>query len=54
MAKRKYLEAPLPSKKMPKGIPYIISNECAERFSYYGMSGLLTIFMTKHLMKPTS
>jgi len=35
---------------MPKGIPYIIANECAERFSYYGMSGLLTVFMTKHLM----
>jgi len=50
MAKSKYLEAPLPSKEMPKGIPYIISNECAERFSYYGMSGLLTIFMTKHLL----
>jgi len=50
MAKRTYLEAPLPSKEMPKGIPYIISNECAERFSYYGMSGILFIFMTKYLL----
>ncbi|MBN1845915.1 MAG: MFS transporter, partial [Sedimentisphaerales bacterium] len=42
----KYLTAPIPSKKMPKGIPYIIANEAAERFSYYGMNALLAIFMT--------
>ena len=35
---------------MPRGIPYIISNELAERFSFYGMKGILVIFMTKHLM----
>jgi POT family proton-dependent oligopeptide transporter len=35
---------------MPGGIPYIISNEAAERFSFYGMKGILTIFMTKYLM----
>lgn len=35
---------------MPKGIPYIIGNELAERFSYYGMKTILVIFMTKFLM----
>ena len=50
MAKSKYLQAPLPSKEMPKGIPYIISNEAAERFSFYGMKTILTIFMTQYLM----
>lgn len=36
--------------KMPKGIPYIIGNEAAERFSYYGMRTILVIFMTKYLV----
>ena len=34
---------------MPPGIPYIIGNEAAERFSYYGMSGILFAFLTEHL-----
>jgi POT family proton-dependent oligopeptide transporter len=50
MAKNKYLTAPVPSKKMPAGIPYILTNEAAERFSFYGMTGILVIFMTTHLM----
>lgn len=36
--------------KMPKGIFYIVGNEAAERFSYYGMRGILVVFMTKYLM----
>ncbi len=36
--------------KMPKGIPFIIGNEIAERFSYYGMKAILSIFMTEHLL----
>jgi POT family proton-dependent oligopeptide transporter len=36
--------------KFPTGIPYIIGNEFAERFSYYGMKGILTIFMTDYLL----
>ena len=45
----KYRTAPVEQKGMPKGIPYIVSNECAERFSYYGMQGILVIFMTQFL-----
>jgi POT family proton-dependent oligopeptide transporter len=46
----KYRSAPVPSTKMPKGIPYIISNEMAERFSFSGMRGILVVFMTTYLM----
>jgi POT family proton-dependent oligopeptide transporter len=35
--------------ELPKGIPYIIGNEAAERFSYYGMRAILVIFMTQYL-----
>lgn len=38
------------SNKMPSGIPYIIGNEMAERFSYYGMKAILTVFMTEYLL----
>jgi POT family proton-dependent oligopeptide transporter len=38
------------SDKMPKGIPYVIGNELAERFSYYGMRTILFTFMTEYLM----
>ena len=50
MANKQYLSAPVPSTEMPKGIPYIVTNEAAERFSFYGMKGILIIFMTKYLM----
>lgn len=45
-----YRSAPVSSDKMPGGIPYIIGNEAAERFSFYGMKAILVIFMTQHLM----
>ena len=35
---------------MPPGIPYIIGNEAAERFSFYGMRTILMVFMTQFLM----
>lgn len=38
------------AQKMPPGIPYIIGNEAAERFSYYGMRTILVMFMTKYLI----
>jgi POT family proton-dependent oligopeptide transporter len=34
---------------MPGGIPYIIGNETAERFSFYGMKGILAVFMVNYL-----
>ena len=35
---------------MPGGVPYIVGNEAAERFSFYGMKGILTVFMTQYLL----
>ena len=46
----KYLSAPPPIDHMPPGIPYIVGNEAAERFSYYGMRTILVPFMTKYLI----
>ena len=45
----KYLVKPHKTKKLPKGIPYIIANEAAERFSFYGMKAILIIYMTQYL-----
>jgi proton-dependent oligopeptide transporter, POT family len=45
-----YKDAPIETEGIPGGIPYIVSNEAAERFSFYGMKGILVIFMTKYLM----
>jgi proton-dependent oligopeptide transporter, POT family len=50
MAKTQYLTAPLKIEGMPPGVPYIVGNEAAERFSYYGMRSILVIFMTKYLL----
>ena len=35
--------------KMPSGIPFIVANEFAERFCYYGINAILTIYMTQFL-----
>jgi proton-dependent oligopeptide transporter, POT family len=53
MPKTPYRTAPVPSTTMPKGVPYIISNELAERFSFYGMKAILVVFMTHYLMGPS-
>lgn len=45
-----YLHAPPASRAMPRGIPYIIGNEAAERFSFYGMRTILVVFMTTYLV----
>jgi len=37
---------------MPPGVPYIIGNEAAERYSFYGMKAILVVFMTTALMGP--
>ena len=44
-----YRTAPVAQTGMPGGIPYIIGNEAAERFSYYGMRAILVVFMTQFL-----
>ena len=43
----------LPDQKlttMPGGVPFIVGNEAAERFSFYGMKTILVVFMTQYLM----
>ena len=49
MSKATYRTSPTDTTGMPGGIPYIISNEAAERFSFYGMKAILVIFMTEIL-----
>jgi POT family proton-dependent oligopeptide transporter len=40
---------PTETERMPAGIPFIVGNEAAERFSFYGMRAILTVFMIQHL-----
>lgn len=44
-----YRSVPEETESLPRGIKYIIGNEAAERFSYYGMRTILVVFMTKYL-----
>lgn len=44
-----YRSTPLETDRMPPGIPYIIGNEAAERFSFYGMRTILVVFMVQYL-----
>ncbi len=39
-----------PPAKMPSSVPYIVGNEAAERFSFYGMKAILMVYMTQSLM----
>ena len=50
MPHRPYLTRPVDSDRMPGGIPYIIGNEAAERFSFYGMKAILVVFMIRYLV----
>ena len=45
-----YRTTPTKTARMPAGIPYIVGNEAAERFSFYGMKAILAVFMTEHLV----
>jgi len=47
-----YRSNPLSTPGMPPGIPYIIGNEFAERFSFYGMRSILLVYMTMYLTQP--
>ncbi|HVJ45617.1 MAG TPA: POT family MFS transporter, partial [Luteolibacter sp.] len=44
-----YRTSPADIKGMPPGIPHIIGNEAAERFSFYGMKAVLAVFMAQYL-----
>ncbi len=44
-----YRTTPVDTDRMPPGVPWIIGNEAAERFSFYGMRTILTIFMANYL-----
>lgn len=48
-----YRTAPLDTDRMPPGIPFIIGNEAAERFSFYGMKTILAVFMTEYMLSAT-
>ena len=50
-----YRTSPSDTTGMPSGIPHIVGNEAAERFSFYGMKAILAVFMVKylHLMNDT-
>jgi proton-dependent oligopeptide transporter, POT family len=39
--------------RFPSGIFYIMGNEMAERFSYYGMTAILTTFLVRQFFNPT-
>ena len=40
-----YRTTAIETDRMPPGIPWIIGNEAAERFSFYGMRTILVAFM---------
>jgi len=45
-----YRTRPAATAGMPPGIPFIVGNEAAERFSFYGMKTILVVFMTRYLL----
>ena len=45
-----YLTHPVEQKGFPSGLPFIVGNEAAERFSFYGMRTILVVFMTQYLV----
>ncbi len=42
---------PASSNRFPPQIPYIIGNEACERFSFYGMRSILTVFLIDFLLR---
>jgi POT family proton-dependent oligopeptide transporter len=49
MAEHKYATSPPNITGMPPGVPYIIGNEAAERFSFYGMRSIVIVYATAFL-----
>ena len=50
MANASYRTTPEETPGTPPGILYIVGNEAAERFSFYGMNSILVVFMTGYLL----
>jgi POT family proton-dependent oligopeptide transporter len=48
----RYRTTPEDIAHMPPGVPFIVGNEFAERYSFYGMKAILVVFMTSFLMGP--
>lgn len=48
------MSATVSNNKFPPQIYYIVGNEAAERFSYYGMRSILFVFMTQTLLMPAN
>jgi dipeptide/tripeptide permease len=46
----KYRTVPEATSGMPSGVPFIVGNEAAERFSFYGMKTILVVFMMQYLL----
>lgn len=46
---KRFRRAAEETNRLPRGIGYIITNEAAERFSYYGMRTILVVFMCEKL-----
>ena len=44
-----YRTKPDETEGMPRGIPHIIGNEAAERFSFNGMKAILAVFLSQYL-----
>ncbi len=44
-----YRTSPADLEGQPPGVPHIIANEAAERFSFYGMKAVLAVFMVEYL-----
>ncbi len=43
-----------PKGKFPKAIPFIMGNEIAERFSFYGLRSILTVFLVAYFFNPAA
>jgi len=50
MTRDDYRTTPVATDQLPPGVAFIIGNEAAERFSYYGMRAILVVFMTNYLL----
>ena len=46
--------APARNDKMPSSVPFIVGNEAAERFNYYGIVAILTLYVVNVLHKSAS